>query len=70
MKALLDIEKPNSVKATISLTLTLEQWIELKGQLKDAPLYGASGELKDAVNQLIMKLCSTIGYYPEAEKLT
>jgi hypothetical protein len=67
VKADIKLEKPNDLRATVSITLTLQQWVELRDSMKDLPYYGGAQALREAVYQLVDKACTAYGYEPEKE---
>jgi hypothetical protein len=67
VKADIKLEKPNDLRATVSITLTLQQWVELRDSMKDLPYYGGAQALREAVYQLVDKACTVYRYEPEVE---
>lgn len=65
MKAELKIENPGTISATIAFTFTLEQWQEVDKALTGAPLYGPTGEIKEAVRDLFNRVCGKLQYFPD-----
>lgn len=55
MKAKIAITNPNKIEATISLTMTLEQWQDLRKEMKDMPFYGATQALRGSIDELVEK---------------
>lgn len=62
MRAELTIKDPGNLEATIAFTLRLSQWVEVQKALKDAPLYGPTGEIKQAIDDLARKACGTFRF--------
>lgn len=52
MRANVEISNPAAVSATISFTMTLEQWVQLRKDMKDAPFYGPAMTLRNAIDEL------------------
>ena len=53
MKATIRLAKPEDVEATISLTMTLLQWKELRTSIAEDKLYEPGGKLREAIDDLV-----------------
>jgi len=60
MKAILTMEDPGNIEATMKITMTLEAWTNLRDQLQDK---WPSSDLSCTINDLIMQ--SRKVFYPE-----
>lgn len=67
MKATIELENPNDLRATISMTLTLEDWVKLRTQMDGMPYYGGAQELRQAITVLTNKACANFQYEPEEQ---
>ncbi len=66
MKASMKLTKPDDVEATISLTMTLEQWKLLRVSVSDDPHYQPGGKLRATIDDLVSQ--ATRAFFPvEAE---
>ncbi len=65
MKATMRLTKPDDVEATISLTMTLAQWKELRIPLAEDKNYRPGGKLREAIDDLVRQatraFCPTEG---------
>ena len=68
MRADISIDNPARVSATISITMTLEQWSELRKGIKDAPYYGPAQTLRQAIDELSEKMGEVFSFYDTPEE--
>lgn len=62
MKASMKLTKPDDVEATISLTMTLEQWKLLRTSVADEASYRPGGQLRQAIDNLVRQ--ATMTFFP------
>lgn len=62
MKAAIEIVEPKKVVASITLTMSVEAWQDLRKALDDQPLYGPAQQLRAAVDDLVQKVAYKINY--------
>lgn len=62
MKASMKLTKPDEVEATISLTMTLEQWKLLRVSVSADQSYEPGGKLRQAIDDLVRQ--ATKAFYP------
>lgn len=62
MKAALRLTNPDAVEATISLTMTLEQWKILRVSLASDQHYEPGGKLRQAIDDLVRQ--ATRAFFP------
>lgn len=55
MKAQVKIDNPGEIQATLTLSMTLDQLLALRGALKDAPFYGPPQWVREAIDTLTTK---------------
>lgn len=68
MKASLKLTNPDEVEATISLTMTLEQWKLLRASVSSDQHYEPGGKLRQAIDDLVRQATRT--FFPaEGEML-
>ncbi len=68
MKASLRLTNPDLVEATISMTMTLEQWKLLRASLASEQHYEPGGKLRQAIDDLVRQ--ATRAFFPsESEQV-
>lgn len=65
MKAVMKFHKPQDIAATISLTMTMEQWGDLRERLKGAPYSGPAHWLREAIDDLHQRAARELRHEPE-----
>lgn len=68
MRAVLKFKEPRDIAATISLTMTMEEWSDLKAILSAAPFYGPAQWLREAINDLHQRATVQLQYEPEGQE--
>lgn len=63
MKATISVTNPDEIEATISITLTLKQWVELRKEIKDVAFYGPGHQLRSAIDELSQKVNKVFSFY-------
>lgn len=56
MKAKIEINDPLAIVASVTLTMSVRQWQELRDSMRDAPFYGPWQQVRDAVRDLTVAL--------------
>ena len=69
MRAKVTIFNPAAISATISVTMTLEQWAQLRKDMKDAPSYGPAGNLKNAIDELSSSMNKVFHYEADEDTI-
>lgn len=62
MKAKIEIVDPSEVVASITLTMTVQEWKALKSALDSQPLYGPAQRVRDAVFALTCRVEQAINF--------
>lgn len=63
----MEVFKPGAIQFELRATLTLDEWLTIKVALKDAPAYGPTGQLVDAIRAMTADAQKTFRHYPQAE---
>lgn len=70
MKAKIEIVDPKKILASVTLTMSVEHWQELRKAMDGQPFYGPARHLRDAVDELVGKVASKINYSAEDASAT
>ncbi|MCT7662359.1 hypothetical protein [Shinella kummerowiae] len=69
MKAHIAFVDPKNIEASVTLTMTVERWMDLRKAMDGQPYYGAAQQLRAAVDDLVERVGRRIDYV-EAESST
>lgn len=69
MRAEIKVTHPDEVEVTVTLTTTVERWKQIRKDIKAAAFYGATNDLRRAIDALVTKACGNfdIEVEPTAE---